>query len=215
MAKKLVILGGGESGVGAALLAKQKGYEVFVSDGGTIQSHFLKELEDNEIAFESGVHSVDKILAADEVIKSPGIPEKNEMVKAIRAKGISVISEIEFGYRYKGESKIAAITGSNGKSTTTALLYHICKIANEEVAMVGNIGFSFARQIAQAPKALYIIEVSSFQLDDIKYFKPEIAILLNITEDHLDRYDYQFENYIKSKFRIIENQNQENYFIFN
>ena len=214
MAKKLVILGGGESGVGAALLAKQKGYEVFVSDGGTIQSHFLKELEDNEIAFESGVHSVDKILAADEVIKSPGIPEKNEMVKAIRAKGISVISEIEFGYRYKGESKIAAITGSNGKSTTTALLYHICKIANEEVAMVGNIGFSFARQIAQAPKALYIIEVSSFQLDDIKYFKPEIAILLNITEDHLDRYDYQFENYIKSKFRIIENQNQENYFIY-
>ena len=214
MAKKLVILGAGESGVGAALLAKQKGYEVFVSDGGAIKANFQKELEDNGIAFESGVHSVDKILAADEVMKSPGIPEKNEMVKAIRAKGIPVISEIEFGYRYKGHSKIAAITGSNGKSTTTALLYHICKLVNEDVAMVGNIGFSFARQIALAPKALYIIEVSSFQLDDIKYFKPEIAILLNISEDHLDRYEYQFENYIKSKFRIIENQTQEDYFIY-
>ena len=214
MAKKLVILGAGESGVGAALLAKQKGYEVFVSDGGAIKANFQKELEDNGIAFESGVHSVDKILAADEVMKSPGIPEKNEMVKAIRAKGISVISEIEFGYRYKGHSKIAAITGSNGKSTTTALLYHICKLVNEDVAMVGNIGFSFARQIALAPKALYIIEVSSFQLDDIKYFKPEIAILLNISEDHLDRYEYQFENYIKSKFRIIENQTEEDYFIY-
>jgi len=214
LTKKLVILGAGESGVGAALLAKQKGYEVFVSDGGTIKPNFQKELEDNHIDFESGVHSVDKILSADEVMKSPGIPEKNEMVKAIRAKGIPVISEIEFGYRYKGDSKIAAITGSNGKSTTTALLYHICTIANEDVAMVGNIGFSFARQVAIDPKALYIIEVSSFQLDDINYFKPEIAILLNITEDHLDRYDYQFENYIKSKFRIIENQNQEDYFIF-
>jgi len=214
LAKNLVILGAGESGVGTALLAKQKGYEVFVSDGGAIKANFQKELEDHGIAFESGTHSVDKILAADEVMKSPGIPEKNEMVKAIRAKGIPVISEIEFGYRYKGTSKIAAITGSNGKSTTTALLYHICKLVNEDVAMVGNIGFSFARQIALAPKALYIIEVSSFQLDDIKYFKPEIAVLLNITEDHLDRYDYQFENYIKSKFRVIENQTQEDYFIY-
>ena len=214
MAKKIVILGGGESGVGAALLAKQKGYDVFVSDGGAIKPHFLKELEENEIAFESGMHSEAKILIADEVIKSPGISEKNEMVKAIRAKGIKVISEIEFGYRYKGTSKIAAITGSNGKSTTTALLYHICKLVNEDVAMVGNIGYSFARQIALAPKALYIIEVSSFQLDDIQYFKPEIAILLNITEDHLDRYDSKFENYIKSKFRIIENQTQEDYFIY-
>jgi len=214
LAKKLVILGAGESGIGTALLAKQKGYEVFVSDGGAIKANFQKELEDNAIAFEGGTHSVDKILAADEVVKSPGIPEKNEMVKAIRAKGIPVISEIEFGYRYKGNSKIAAITGSNGKSTTTALLYHICKLVNEDVAMVGNIGYSFARQIAEAPKALYIIEVSSFQLDDIKYFKPEIAILLNITEDHLDRYEYKFENYIKSKFRVIENQTPEDYFIY-
>jgi UDP-N-acetylmuramoylalanine--D-glutamate ligase len=214
LTKKLVILGAGESGVGTALLAKQKGYEVFVSDGSAIKSHFQKELEEASIEFEGGSHNVERILAADEVMKSPGIPEKNEMVKAIRAKGIPVISEIEFGYRYKGKSKIAAITGSNGKSTTTALLYHICKLVNEDVAMVGNIGYSFARQIAQSPKALYIIEVSSFQLDDIQYFKPEIAILLNITEDHLDRYDHQFENYIKSKFRIIENQTSEDYFIY-
>jgi UDP-N-acetylmuramoylalanine--D-glutamate ligase len=214
LAKKLVILGAGESGVGTALLAKQKGYAVFVSDGGAIKANFQKELEDGGIEFESGSHTVERILAADEVMKSPGIPEKNEMVKAIRAKGIPVISEIEFGFRYKGNSKIAAITGSNGKTTTTSLLYHICKLVNEDVAMVGNIGYSFARQIAQAPKALYIIEVSSFQLDDIQYFKPEIAILLNITEDHLDRYDHQFENYIKSKFRIIENQTAEDYFIY-
>jgi UDP-N-acetylmuramoylalanine--D-glutamate ligase len=214
LAKKLVILGAGESGIGTALLAKQKGYEVFVSDGGAIKANFQKELEEASIDFESGSHNVERILAADEVMKSPGIPEKNEMVKAIRAKGIPVISEIEFGYRYKGNSKIAAITGSNGKTTTTSLLYHICKLVNEDVAMVGNIGYSFARQIAQAPKALYIIEVSSFQLDDIKYFKPEIAILLNITEDHLDRYDHQFDNYIKSKFRIIENQTAEDYFIY-
>jgi UDP-N-acetylmuramoylalanine--D-glutamate ligase len=214
LAKKLVILGAGESGVGTALLAKQKGYAVFVSDGGAIKANFQKELEEANIEFESGAHSVERILAADEVMKSPGIPEKNEMVKAIRAKGIPVISEIEFGYRYKGNSKIEAITGSNGKTTTTSLLYHICKLVNEDVAMVGNIGYSFARQIAQAPKALYIIEVSSFQLDDIQYFKPEIAILLNITEDHLDRYDHQFENYIKSKFRIIENQTAEDYFIY-
>jgi UDP-N-acetylmuramoylalanine--D-glutamate ligase len=195
-------------------LAKQKGYEVFVSDGSAIKANFQKELEDNGIAFESGKHSVDQILNADEVMKSPGIPEKNEMVKAIRAKGIPVISEIEFGYRYKGFSKITAITGSNGKSTATSLLYHICQLVNDDVAMVGNIGFSFARQIAVAPKSLYIIEVSSFQLDDIIHFKPDIAILLNITEDHLDRYDYKFENYIKSKFRIIENQTAQDYFIY-
>jgi len=214
LSKRLVILGAGESGIGTALLAKQKGYEVFVSDGSAIKANFQKELEDNGIAFESGKHSVDQILNADEVMKSPGIPEKNEMVKAIRAKGIPVISEIEFGYRYKGFSKITAITGSNGKSTATSLLYHICQLVNDDVAMVGNIGFSFARQIAIAPKSLYIIEVSSFQLDDIIHFKPDIAILLNITEDHLDRYDYKFENYIKSKFRIIENQTAQDYFIY-
>jgi UDP-N-acetylmuramoylalanine--D-glutamate ligase len=207
-------LGAGESGVGTALLAKQKGYDVFVSDASVIKPIFLKELQDNGIEFESGSHSIERILNADEVMKSPGIPEKNELVKAIRAKGIPVVSEIEFGYRYKGNSKIAAITGSNGKSTTTALLYHICQVAEQDVAMVGNIGYSFARQIALDPKALYVIEVSSFQLDDIVYFKPDIAILLNISEDHLDRYNYQFENYIKSKFRIIENQTAQDYFIY-
>ncbi|MFM2015002.1 MAG: hypothetical protein RIQ51_492, partial [Bacteroidota bacterium] len=202
------------SGVGAALLAKQKGYDVFVSDASAIKPIFQAELEANHIPFESGTHDVDRILAADEVMKSPGIPEKNELVKQIRAKGIPVISEIEFGFRYKGDSKIVAITGSNGKTTTTSLLYHICKVAEEDVAIVGNIGFSFARQIAVDPKKLYVIEVSSFQLDDIKTFRPDIAILLNITEDHLDRYNYQFEYYIKSKFRIIENQTEKDCFIY-
>jgi UDP-N-acetylmuramoylalanine--D-glutamate ligase len=214
LAKKIVILGAGESGVGAALLAKQKGYNVFVSDASAIKPIFQSELEANAIPFESGKHDVERILGADEVMKSPGIPEKNELVKQIRAKGIPVISEIEFGYRYKGASKIVAITGSNGKTTTTSLLYHICKTADQDVAIVGNIGFSFARQIAQDPKALYVIEVSSFQLDDIHSFRPDIAILLNITEDHLDRYNYQFEYYIKSKFRIIENQTEKDCFIY-
>ncbi|MEN9381309.1 MAG: UDP-N-acetylmuramoyl-L-alanine--D-glutamate ligase [Bacteroidota bacterium] len=214
MAKKLVILGAGESGIGTALLAKQKGYDVFVSDASIIKPIYQKELVDNDIEFESGSHDFERILAADEVMKSPGIPDKNELVKAIRAKGIPVISEIEFGFRYKGNAKIAAITGSNGKTTTTSLLFYICQVAEKDAAMVGNIGFSFARQIAQDPKTLYIIEVSSFQLDDIKYFKPDIAILLNITEDHLDRYNYEFERYVKSKFRIIENQTESDCFIY-
>ena len=214
MSTKIVILGAGESGVGAALLAKQKGYNVFVSDGSAIKPIFQAELEANQIPFESGTHDIERILGADEVMKSPGIPEKNELVKQIRAKGIPVISEIEFGYRYKGDSKIVAITGSNGKTTTTSLLYHICKVADQDVAIVGNIGFSFARQIALEPKKLYVIEVSSFQLDDIQKFRPDIAILLNITEDHLDRYNYQFDNYIKSKFRIIENQTEKDCFIY-
>ena len=214
MSRKIVILGAGESGVGAALLAKQKGYNVFVSDASAIKPIYQSELEANHIPFESGTHDVERILEADEVMKSPGIPEKSELVKQIRAKGIPVISEIEFGYRYKGASKIIAITGSNGKTTTTSLLYHICKVAGQDAAIVGNIGFSFARQIAQDPKALYVIEVSSFQLDDIHSFRPDIAILLNITEDHLDRYNYQFENYIKSKFRIIENQTEQDCFIY-
>jgi UDP-N-acetylmuramoylalanine--D-glutamate ligase len=214
LAKKLVILGAGESGIGTALLAKQKGYDVFVSDASAIKENFKKELEDHQIDFEAGLHSVERILAADEVMKSPGISEKNELVISIRAKGIPVISEIEFGYRYKGKSKIAAITGSNGKTTTTSLLFHICQVAEQDAAMVGNIGFSFARQIAQDPKSLYVIEVSSFQLDDIHFFKPDIAILLNITEDHLDRYNYEFERYVKSKFRIIENQTETDCFIY-
>ncbi|WP_153797028.1 UDP-N-acetylmuramoyl-L-alanine--D-glutamate ligase [Foetidibacter luteolus] len=211
----LVILGSGESGVGAALLGKQKGYEVFVSDGGPIKNNYKKELIDNGIAFEENGHTEQKILAADEVVKSPGIPDKNELVKKIRAKGIPVISEIELAYRFKGDSRIVAITGSNGKSTTTSLIYHMCKQAGLDCALVGNIGYSFAKQVAENPKPLYVAEISSFQLDDIKEFRPDIALLLNITEDHLDRYDYKFQNYINSKFRIIENQQPGDYFIYN
>lgn len=214
MSNSIIILGGGESGVGAAVLAKHKGLNVFLSDGGSLKEIYKAELRTNGIEFEEGGHSEERILAADEVVKSPGIPEKNEMVKAIRAKGIPVISEIELAYRYKGDSKIIAITGSNGKSTTTALIYHICKTAELDCAMVGNIGYSFARQVAEDPKPLYIIEISSFQLDDIKTFRPNVSVLLNITEDHLDRYNYVFDNYIRSKFRIIENQTEEDFFIF-
>jgi UDP-N-acetylmuramoylalanine--D-glutamate ligase len=213
-AVRLVVLGSGESGVGAAILGKKQGYDVFVSDGGTIKPSYKQELFDNGIEFEEGQHSEDKILSADEVMKSPGIPEKNEMVKMIRAKNIPVISEIELAYRFKGNSKIVAITGSNGKSTTTALTYHICKTAGLDCAMVGNIGISFAKQVAQDPKEVYVVEISSFQLDDIKEFHADIAMLLNITEDHLDRYDYKFENYINSKFRVIENQTDKDYFIY-
>lgn len=215
MNKKLVILGAGESGVGAALLAQQQGYEVFVSDGGVVAHQFEEELIKNAIPYEQGKHTDNLILDASEVIKSPGIPEKSPIVKKIREKKINIISEIEFAFRYKGDSQIVAITGSNGKTTTTALTYHICKHAEKDCAMVGNIGKSFARQIAEDPKSLYVIEVSSFQLDDIKGFKPQIAVLTNITEDHLDRYDYKFENYIHSKFEIIKNQNEGDVFIYN
>lgn len=214
MSHRLVILGGGESGIGAAILGKKAGYEVFLSDGGQLKASYKQELFDNGIEFEEGQHTAEKILSANEVMKSPGIPEKNEMVKQIRAKGIPVISEIELAYRFKGNSKIVAITGSNGKSTTTALTYHICQTAGLDCAMVGNIGISFAKQVALDPKEIYVVEVSSFQLDDIKEFRADIAMLLNITEDHLDRYEYQFENYINSKFRIIENQTQNDYFIY-
>ena len=214
MKKRLIILGGGESGVGAALLGKKEGYEVFVSDGGSIKPAYRQELFDNGIEFEEGQHTAERILQADEVMKSPGIPEKNEMVKQIRAKGIPVISEIELAYRFKGKSRIVAITGSNGKSTTTALIYHICQTAALDCAMVGNIGISFAKQVAVDPKEIYVVEISSFQLDDIKDFHADISVLLNITEDHLDRYDYKFENYINSKFRIIENQTNKDYFIY-
>jgi UDP-N-acetylmuramoylalanine--D-glutamate ligase len=213
-AKKLVILGAGESGVGAAVLAKQQGYDVFVSDGGPIKEIYRAALQQGKIDFEEAQHTESKILAADEVIKSPGITEKNELIKKIRAKGIPVISEIEFAYRYKGDSKIIAITGSNGKTTTTALIYHMCKLGGKDCAMVGNIGFSFAKQVAEDPKPLYVAEISSFQLDDIKTFRPDVAVLTNITEDHLDRYNYNIQNYIDSKFRIAENQQPEDVFIY-
>src|SRR6478735_2800842 len=211
----LVVLGAGESGVGAALLGKQRGYHVFVSDAGKIKDHYKQELIDNGIDFEEGGHSAERILKADEVMKSPGIPEKNEMVKKIRSKEIPIISEIELAYRFKGDSKIVAVTGSNGKSTTTSLIYYICQKAGLDCALVGNIGYSFAKQVAEDPKPLYVAEISSFQLDDIKDFKADIAILLNITEDHLDRYDYNFQKYIDSKFKIVQNQHEQDNFIYN
>ncbi len=214
MAKRIVILGGGESGVGAALLALKKGYEVFVSDSNPIPRPFREEMQLHGIAFEESGHTEDLILNATEVIKSPGIPEKAAIIKKIRQQGIPVIGEMEFGYRYMGKSRLVAITGSNGKSTATSLLFHICETAGLECAMVGNIGVSFARQVAIDPKPLYIAEISSFQLDDTIEFRPHIAILLNITEDHLDRYEYKMENYIASKFSITKNQKPEDYFIY-
>lgn len=214
MKKKIVILGGGESGIGTAILAKKNGYDVFLSDAGKIKDKYKKELFENDIAFEDQQHTESKILDADLVMKSPGIPEWVDIVKKIREKGIEVVSEIEFGYWYKGDSKIIAITGSNGKTTTTSLIYHMLSLDGYDCALTGNIGYSFAKQIAEEPKEWYVVEVSSFQLDDIKTFRPDVAVLTNITEDHLDRYDYKVENYIKSKFRIIENQNENDVFVY-
>lgn len=214
MRKQMVVLGAGESGAGAAILAKKNNYQVFVSDSSLIKAYYKKILEDNGIEYEEGKHSEERILQADEVMKSPGIPEKNELVKKIRKKGIQVISEIELAFRFKGESKIIGITGSNGKTTTTSLVYHICTTAGLDCALVGNIGFSFAMQVAMDPRPLYVAEISSFQLDDIREFRPDVAILTNITEDHLDRYEYQFEKYIDSKFRITLNQTPQDYFIY-
>lgn len=212
---KIVVLGAGESGNGAALLAKQKGHEVFVSDFSEIKESYKSELIVHGIAFEEKGHDEQKILEADLIIKSPGIPEKAPIIKKIRSENKEVISEIEWAYRYKEASKIIAITGSNGKSTTTSLIYHILKENDFDVSMVGNIGYSFAKQIAEKPTEWYVAEISSFQLDDIKDFRPDIALLLNITPDHLDRYDYDFDKYVASKFRIAENQRQEEILILN
>lgn len=215
MKKKMVILGAGESGIGAAFLAKQQGFDVFVSEGRKIAPGFKNELIEQSIDFEEGVHSLEKILSAEVVVKSPGIPGNNEVIRRVKEKGIEVISEIELAWRYKGNSRIIAITGSNGKTTVTAMIGHILKMAGVDCAVVGNIGFSFARQVAMEPKEVYVIEVSSFQLDDIKTFQPDVSVLTNITEDHLDRYEYLFENYIGSKFRIIKNQTAKDVFIYN
>lgn len=213
--KNIVVLGAGESGNGAAILAKHRGIPVFVSDNGKIKEQYRKELEQEHIPYEEGGHNRERVMTADLIIKSPGIPDKAPLIKELRAAGKEIVSEIEFGFWFKGDSKIIAITGSNGKSTTTSLLYHLLKNAGLEVSMVGNIGISFAKQIAQKPTAWYVMEISSFQLDDIKEFRPEIGVLLNITPDHLDRYDYKFENYIKSKFRIAENQTAEDILVLN
>jgi UDP-N-acetylmuramoylalanine--D-glutamate ligase len=214
MNKKIIILGAAESGIGAALLAKQKGYDVLVSDGGIIKQNYKTELENNNILFEEGAHSMDTWANVEFVIKSPGIPEKAAIVQQLRTKNIKIISEIEFAYYHKGKSMMIAITGSNGKTTTTSMIYHVCNQAGLSSAACGNIGFSFAKQIAVAPKDVYVVEVSSFQLDDIIDFKPEIAIITNITEDHLDRYDYKVENYIKAKFNITKNLDHNDAFIY-
>lgn len=201
---KIVVLGGGESGVGAALLAKSKGFEVFLSDAGTLKESYQTTLQENQIDFETEQHTTEKILDANEIIISPGIPEKAEIVKAIKTANISLISEIEFAARYTS-AKIIAITGSNGKTTTTLLTYHLLKEAGLKVGLAGNIGKSFAKQVMENEMEYYVIEISSFQLDRSFQFNPDVAVLLNITPDHLDRYDYKFENYIFSKFRIFQN----------
>ncbi|MFN3916900.1 MAG: UDP-N-acetylmuramoyl-L-alanine--D-glutamate ligase [Flavobacteriales bacterium] len=213
MNKNLVILGAGESGTGAAILAKQRGYAVFVSDKGIIKDKYKKELNEAGIEWEEGMHTEERVLNASEVIKSPGIPDKAPLVASLLHKGIPVISEIEFAGRYT-QAKTVCITGSNGKTTTTLLTYYILQKAGFNVGLAGNIGESFARQVALNDKDYYVLELSSFQLDGMFNFKADIAILTNITPDHLDRYDYKLENYVASKFRILNNQTPADSFIY-
>ncbi|GAB2693829.1 UDP-N-acetylmuramoyl-L-alanine--D-glutamate ligase [Mucilaginibacter koreensis] len=211
--ERLAILGAGESGVGAAYLAKQQGYDVFVSDFGAIAEKYKQQLQEWNIRFEENQHTEAEILGAVEVVKSPGIPEKAPLVKKLRAQGTPVISEIEFAGRYTNAT-IIGITGSNGKTTTTSLTYEILKHSGLNVGLAGNIGKSFAYQVATEQFDYYVLELSSFMLDDMYEFRVNIAVLLNITPDHLDRYDYKLENYAASKFRIAQNQTAEDYFIY-
>lgn len=211
--KRIVVLGAGESGAGAAVLAKKEGFDVFVSDTSRIKDKYKQLLDDHHIEWEEGKHTEERVLAADEVIKSPGIPKEVPMIKKLMQQGTPIISEIEFAGRYT-TSKMICITGSNGKTTTTSLIYHIFKDAGYDVGLAGNIGRSLALQVAEAPHEYYVIELSSFQLDDMYQFHANIAILLNITPDHLDRYDFKFENYAASKMRIIQNQTEEDSFIY-
>ena len=213
MSGRVVILGSGESGTGAAILAKAKGLAVFVSDQGVIKDQFKKELIDSSVEFEEGQHTIEKILSASLVIKSPGIPDKAEVIKKVKAAGIEIIDEIEFAFRYL-KGKVIAITGTNGKTTTTLLTYHLLKSAGVNVALAGNVGESLARKVATAHYDWYVIEISSFQLDGTKTFRPDIGILLNITPDHLDRYEYQMQNYINSKFRLVKNMTDHSHFIY-
>lgn len=210
---RIVILGAGESGAGAAVLAKKEGLDVFVSDMSMIKDKYKKMLDDHNIEWEEGKHTEEKILNADEIIKSPGIPNEAPMIKKIIAKGIHIISEIEFAGRYT-DSKMICITGSNGKTTTTSLIYHIFKEAGYDAGLAGNIGNSLALQVAEDPHEYYIIELSSFQLDNMYDFRANIAILLNITPDHLDRYDNCMQNYVDAKMRIIQNQTPQDAFIY-
>ncbi|MFV0366104.1 MAG: UDP-N-acetylmuramoyl-L-alanine--D-glutamate ligase [Mangrovibacterium sp.] len=213
MSKRIVILGGGESGVGAAVLAQQNGFDVFLSDKSAIAPKYSKVLEEHGIAFEQNMHTEELLLHASEVIKSPGIPDTAPLIQKLKAKRIPIISEIEFAARYTNATKIC-ITGSNGKTTTTMLAYQLLKDAGLNVGLAGNVGQSFALQVAQCNYDYYVLELSSFQLDGMYDFKAEVAILLNITPDHLDRYNYEFSNYVNSKFRIIQNQTPADYFIY-
>jgi UDP-N-acetylmuramoylalanine--D-glutamate ligase len=213
MSKRVVIVGGGESGTGAAILAKAKGYDVFVSDAGSLKDKYKSDLVSEAIAFEEGMHTEEKVLNADIIIKSPGIPDKAELIKKAKSKGIEIIDEIEFAFRFTS-AKIIAITGTNGKTTTTLLTYHLLKSAGYNVDLAGNVGESFARKVAKVDHDWYVLETSSFQLDGTKTFRPDVAVLLNITPDHLDRYEYKMENYINSKFQIARNMKENSSFIY-
>ena len=213
MKDRIVILGAGESGVGAALLARAKGYDVFVSDQSPISLKSKEILTANEISFEEGKHSEDLILNADLIVKSPGIPDKAVIIQKIHQKNIPVIAELEFASRYT-KAKFIGITGTNGKTTTTLLLYHLLREAGLKVGLAGNVGASLAKQVIDDDYDYYVVEISSFQLDDMYDFRPHVSILLNITPDHLDRYDYSLEKYASSKMRIVQNQDMDNYFIF-
>ena len=206
--KRIVILGAGESGAGAAVLAKAKGFDVFVSDSSFIKPKYKEMLDAHAIRWEEGKHTEADILNADEVIKSPGIPDKAPIIQCVKGRQIPIISEIEFAGRYT-TSKMICITGSNGKTTTTMLTYHILRSAGVDVGLAGNVGNSLALQVAESPHAVYVIELSSFQLDNMYDFKADIAILLNITPDHLDRYNYEMQNYVNAKLRILQNQTAE------
>ncbi|MCI1640790.1 MAG: UDP-N-acetylmuramoyl-L-alanine--D-glutamate ligase [Bacteroidales bacterium] len=210
---RIVVLGGGESGIGSAVLAKVKGFDVFLSDTGKIAGHYIETLKEWDIPFEEGGHSEEKILNADEVIKSPGIPSNAPMVLKLEEQGTHIISEIEFAGRYDNAKKIC-ITGSNGKTTTTSLIYYLMKNAGLNVGLGGNIGKSYAYQVATEHFDYYVLEISSFQLDNVYDFRPDIAVIMNITPDHLDRYGYNMENYVKAKFRITRNLRPEDCFIF-
>lgn len=210
---KLVVLGAAESGVGAAILAQKQGYEVFVSDMSNIKPRYKQMLNEHHITWEEGHHTEAEIMTADEVVKSPGIPETAPMVAKLIAKGTPILSEIEFAGRYT-QARMVCITGSNGKTTTTSLIYHILKKAGENVGLAGNIGHSLALQVAENPHSTYVIELSSFQLDNMYKFRANIAVLLNITPDHLDRYDFKMQNYVDAKMRILQNQTAEDTFVF-
>lgn len=211
--QRTVILGAGESGVGAAMLAKKLGHNVFVSDKGDIKEKYRKELQQMGVQWEEKQHSESNIMNADIIVKSPGIPDDSPLIKKITYRGIPLISEIEFAGRHT-QAKIIAITGTNGKTTTSHLTYHLFKQAGAKVALAGNVGTSFARQLATEDMDYYVIEISSFQLDGIVHFRPDVAVMLNITEDHLDRYHHSFSEYIASKFRVTMNQTADDYFIY-